>query len=54
MLNVFHSTDGSLLNVTELYRTLENLIKIYENKEMEIGIGALTGDERDIWAEVCY
>jgi hypothetical protein len=39
--------------VTELYIILENFIKNYEKDECEIGIGALTGDERDVWANVC-
>jgi hypothetical protein len=52
-LNVYHPSDNNLLNVTELYIILENFIKKYEKEECEIGIGALTGDERDVWANVC-
>ena len=52
-LNVYHPSNNNLLNVTELYITLENLVKKYEHEEDEVGIGALTGDDRDVWTDVC-
>ncbi len=51
-LNVFHPDDNNLLNISEIYSIIDKLIRTYENKPFEVGIGALTGDERDVWAHV--
>jgi hypothetical protein len=51
-LDVYHPVDNNLLNISEMYEIFERLIKTYANKETDIGIGALTGDERDTWADV--
>jgi carnitine O-acetyltransferase len=48
-LDIYHN-DG-LLTIGELYHQLNRIVK-ENNKPKGLGVGALTADQRDTWAEV--
>lgn len=51
-LEMYHPIDKNLLNMHEIYKKLNEITQEYSNKDYGIGIGALTADHRDNWADV--
>lgn len=49
-LETYHQ--GKQLNITEFYKQLEKIVAIGDSKAFGVGIGALTADNRDSWAQV--
>lgn len=47
------SPDRKPLDMNEFYHQLKSILDDYENKPHGIGIGALTADRRESWAQVC-
>lgn len=50
-IDAYHR-DNTLLNISELYSQLRSIKNEYKTKSSGIGIGSLTADNRDTWAEV--
>ena len=51
-MNTFHPITKNLLNVSEIYECLNNIVKKYSSEPDGVGIGALTSLPRDDWALV--
>jgi hypothetical protein len=51
-INAYHPVSENLLNVSEIYQILNNLVQKYSSEGDGVGIGGLTADYRDDWAQV--
>lgn len=49
---MYHPISKNLLNPSEIYEKLNNLVQTHDSEGPGVGIGALTADYRDNWAQV--
>jgi carnitine O-acetyltransferase len=49
-MNMYHPISKNLLNLSEIYNCLNNIVKTYSNEPYGVGIGALTCLNRDDWS----
>ena len=52
LLDVYHPADKTLLNISEIYDKINKLMIDNSSREYGVGLGALTSDHRDTWADV--
>ena len=49
-MNVYHPISKNLLNISEIYNCLNNIVKKYSSEPHGVGIGGLTCLNRDDWS----